>query len=156
MKTRLISVGHKMPAWVTDGFNEYVRRMPASHRLELVEIPPVIRNRSITAHKAMHKEAEAIRQALKTGNRLVVLDERGKSHSTRQLADKFERWDMDGQDLDLVIGGADGLAPDIKQQAHETWSLSALTFPHPLVRVIVAEQLYRVWSLRNNHPYHRE
>jgi 23S rRNA (pseudouridine1915-N3)-methyltransferase len=156
MKVRLIGVGHKMPAWVTTAFKEYARRLPAGHQIELVEIPPVPRNKSMPAARAMQKEADAIRRALRPGNRLVLLDERGKAHTTAELANKFEHWDMDGQGIDLVIGGADGLDPSLKQQATETWSLSALTFPHPLVRVILAEQLYRVWSLRHNHPYHRE
>ncbi len=144
-----------MPAWVEAGFSEYARRLPAAHGIELVEIPPVARNKSVNAQQAMKKEAEAIIQALKPGNPLVMLDERGTPCSTRKLADKFARWEMEGGEIDLVIGGADGLDPALKQRASEIWSLSALTFPHPLVRVIVAEQIYRVWSLRHNHPYHR-
>ncbi len=155
MKTRILSVGHKVPGWIQVGFDEYAKRLPPAHRIELVEIPPVTRNKSISAAQAVSREAKAIRQARRPGSRLVVLDEAGRQYSTVQLAAVFDEWAMQGRDLDLVIGGADGVDPVLKHQADNLWSLSALTLPHPLVRVVVAEQLYRVWSIRHQHPYHR-
>ena len=131
MKLQLVAVGTKMPDWVQTGFSEYLRRFPKDMPFELVEIP---------AGK----------------NRIVTLDIPGKPWDTPQLARELERWKQDGRDVSLLVGGPEGLSPACKAAAEQSWSLSTLTLPHPLVRVLVAESLYRAWSITTNHPYHRE
>ncbi|MEA5445660.1 23S rRNA (pseudouridine(1915)-N(3))-methyltransferase RlmH [Gammaproteobacteria bacterium AB-CW1] len=154
MRIRLLAVGQRQPAWINDGFREYARRLPHECRLQLKEITPGRRGSGRTADGARAEEAERI---LKTvgDDRLVALDERGKSVDTLKLSGWLGDWLMDGRDLSLVIGGADGLDASVLERADRRWSLSPLTLPHGLVRVIVAEQLYRAWSVRSGHPYHR-
>ncbi len=156
MKLRLLAVGRKMPSWVEAGYGEYARRLPGECRLELVEIPPGRRGGRSDPAQARDEEAERIQRRLGRDERLVVLDEGGKAVDTRRLADWLGDWLMEGRDVALVIGGPDGLAPELLERAERRWSLSPLTLPHGLVRVVVAEQLYRAWSLRSGHPYHRE
>ncbi|AWX13686.1 23S rRNA (pseudouridine(1915)-N(3))-methyltransferase RlmH [Mergibacter septicus] len=156
MKIQLIAVGTKMPSWVTQGFNEYQRRFPKDMPFELIEIPAGKRGKNADIKRILDKEGEQMLAACGKGNQLVTLDIPGKPWTTEQLASRLEHWKNDGRDLSLLIGGPEGLSLQCKQAADESWSLSPLTLPHPLVRVIVAESLYRAWSLTTNHPYHRE
>lgn len=156
MKIQLIAVGTKMPKWVEEGYQEYARRFPKDVALELVEIPAGKRGKHADIHRILQKEGEHTLAAIKKGNRVVCLEVEGKPWDTPQLAKQLEKWKMDGRDISLLIGGPEGLAPECVAAAEQHWSLSKLTLPHPLVRVIVAESLYRAWSLTANHPYHRE
>lgn len=156
MRLYLLAVGTRMPAWVEEGFAEYRKRMPREARVELVEIRPEKREGGKTADQAMQAEAARINAALPKGCLRVALDERGKSFTSVQLAEQLGEWLASGRDVALVVGGADGLAPEIKDGADLLWSLSPLTLPHPLVRILLAEQLYRAMSILHNHPYHRE
>lgn len=155
MRIRLICVGTKMPAWVISGFQEYAKRLPSDMRLELVEIPPGHRGKGADVKRAIEKESKQILAALGKDDRVVALDVQGRNWSTEQLAENLRGWQMGGQNVALLIGGPDGLSAECLALAQQRWSLSNLTFPHPLVRVILAEQIYRAWSLLNNHPYHR-
>ncbi len=155
MNIFLLAVGTKMPDWVTQGYNEYAQRLPVKCALVLKEIPAEKRLKNSNINAVTEKESEKIKAAIPNNCRLVVLDVKGKSWSTEQLAIRMQDWMMGGQDVALVIGGPDGLSQDILSQAQEKWSLSALTFPHPLVRVILAEQIYRAYTVTENHPYHR-
>jgi len=140
-----------MPAWVDAGYAEYAKRIA----IELVELKPEPRTQGKTAAQLLAAEAVRVRAAC-AGSRIVVLDERGKPWSTRELAARLERWKEDAQDIAFVIGSADGLDPALKREAEGTIALSSFTLPHGLVRVIMAEQLYRATSLLAGHPYHRE
>ena len=156
MKLELIAVGTKMPAWVSQGFLEYQRRLPRDFSLDLIEIPAGKRGKNADIARILHKESEQMLAAVKTGNRIVTLDLSQKQWTTPELAKHMTQWQRDGRNVSLLIGGPEGLAPLCKQAAEQTWCLSALTLPHPMVRIIVAESLYRGWSLNHNHPYHRE
>ncbi|WP_028451776.1 23S rRNA (pseudouridine(1915)-N(3))-methyltransferase RlmH [Chitinilyticum aquatile] len=156
MKIILIAVGHKMPAWIEDGFTEYVKRMPREFTVQLVELKPDKRVGAKTPQQVMAEEADRIQAAVPQDARLVALDERGANWTTMQLADNVKRWHGDGRPVAFVIGGTDGLDPRVKQRADQLLQLSALTLPHGMVRVLLAEQLYRAVSILNNHPYHRE
>lgn len=158
MKLRVVAVGHKMPAWINAGFTEYAQRMPREARIELTEIKPAARTGggSRSAEQWCKLESERVLAALPARCHKVVLDERGKSLTTVELAKRIERWKTEGDDVAFIIGGADGTAPALKAQAELLWSLSPLTLPHGLCRVILAEQLYRAISLLAGHPYHRE
>lgn len=155
MRLYIIAVGHKMPDWVEIGFKEYVKRMPREAQVELIELKPGQRAGS-SVEKAMDTERERILAALPSGCRKIVLDERGANWTTMKLADKLKGWQREGGDVAFVIGGADGLHADIKRQADELLQLSALTMPHGMVRVLLAEQLYRAVTINQGHPYHRE
>lgn len=155
MKIRLIAVGTKMPSWVQEGFNEYTKRMPKDCAIELVELPIGPRGKSSSVAKAIEKEGQAMLAAMKPQNTCVALEVLGKPWSTEKLSDNLADWRMAGQDVDLLIGGPDGLSPECVAKAKQKWSLSPLTLPHPLVRILVAEQLYRAWTILNNHPYHK-
>jgi 23S rRNA (pseudouridine1915-N3)-methyltransferase len=156
MQIALIAVGTKMPDWVQSGYAEYAKRMPSDCRLQLLEVPAPQRSKSTDPVRAVREEGERVLKAIPKGAWVVALDVRGEMHTTESLAGALQRQMNSGRDLALLVGGADGLAPDCLQRADETWSLSRLTFPHPLVRVIVAEQLYRAYSFSKNHPYHRQ
>ncbi len=144
-----------MPSWVTQGFDEYAQRLRSDCSLELVEISPGRRTQSADLKRIMAKEGEVMISKMDKSTRVVALDVQGKALSTEQLAEQLKRWQEDGRDVDLLIGGPEGLAPECLHLAEQKWSLSSLTMPHPLVRIVVAEALYRAWSLNNNHPYHR-
>ena len=144
-----------MPAWVDAGFQEYAKRMPREAALMLREIRAEPRAEGAPVERCIEAEAKRIRAAMPKGAFAVVLDERGKACTTRELARRMEKWQAEGRDVALVIGGADGLAQDVRAGADWLWSLSPLTLPHGLVRVVVAEQLYRAHSLLRGHPYHR-
>ncbi len=155
MKLVLLAVGHRMPAWIDAGFAEYAKRMPKSAVLTLVEIKPESRSSGTSTARLTEIEAKRIRVALPSRSMKVVLDERGGACTTRELSQRLEEWRMAGRDVAFVIGGPDGVHAELREEADWLWSLSPLTLPHGLVRVIVAEQLYRAWSLTQNHPYHR-
>lgn len=156
MKLLIVAVGNKAPAWVDDGFDEYARRMPPEARIELLEVKPEPRDAGKTSQQMMAAEARRILAAIPAGTRMVALDEHGKDMSTRDLASKIAGWQREGGDLAWVIGGADGLADEVKARATMLLRLSSLTLPHALVRVVLAEALYRAVSLNKGHPYHRE
>ncbi|MBC7513035.1 MAG: 23S rRNA (pseudouridine(1915)-N(3))-methyltransferase RlmH [Herminiimonas sp.] len=155
MQLTIAAVGHKMPSWIVSGFDEYARRMPPELRLYLKEIKPVERSGSKTAATAMALERERIEAALSKGCRRIVLDEHGDDLTTVQLSRHLLKWQQDGQDVTFIIGGADGLDPQLKAGADLMIRISSLTLPHGMVRVVLAEQLYRAWSITQNHPYHR-
>ena len=155
MKIRVVALGHRMPAWVSAGWDDYARRMPRAFALELVEIKPEPRDRGKPLPQLLAAEAVRIFAACK-GARVVALDEHGEPWTTRMLAETLSRWRDEARDAALVIGSADGLADAVKRNAAAVVALSALTLPHGLVRVVVAEQLYRSASLLAHHPYHRE
>ena len=155
MKLRILSVGHKMPGWVEDGCKEYLKRMPREVAVEIVEIKPDKRGSGKNSEQVQEVESKRILEAAGR-DFLIALDEHGQEVTTLQLADRIQKWLGDGRDVSLVIGGADGLHQDVKTRADWLWSLSKLTLPHAMVRVLLAEQLYRAWSVLNNHPYHRE
>jgi len=154
VKIRLIAVGQRPPAWVSEGFQDYARRLPREMPLVLVEVAPAAR-RNLPAERARRQEAERLLGHLGQKDHVIALDVKGREWSTEILAGKLDGWRMQGNDLALLVGGADGLDELCLQRAHERLSLSALTFPHALVRVIVAEQIYRAWTLLTGHPYHR-
>lgn len=144
-----------MPTWINSGFDEYAKRMPAECRLQLKEIKPVERSSSKTAETAMAIERERIEAVLPKGARIIALDERGRDLNSVQLSQQLVTWQHDGRDVALVIGGADGLDAGFKAQADMLLRISSLTLPHGMVRVVLAEQLYRAWTITQHHPYHR-
>jgi len=156
MKLLIVSVGHKMPDWITAGFNEYAKRMPREARIELLEIKPEPRSTGKNTAQIMEAEAQRILAALPQNCLRIVLDERGAQPTTRQLAAQMQDWMRAGRDVAFIIGGADGLHESVKRAAQQMMALSSLTLPHAMVRVLLAEQLYRVHSMMHNHPYHRE
>jgi len=145
-----------MPDWITVGFNEYTKRMPREAQIVLLEIKPEPRTTGKTTQQIMEAEAQRILSALPQHCLRIALDERGAQLTTRQLAVQMQGWMGDGHDVALIIGGADGLHDTVKHGARQLLALSALTLPHAFVRVLLAEQLYRAYSLMHNHPYHRE
>lgn len=155
MKLVVCAVGTRMPAWVDAGFDDFARRMPRELPLALAEIRPEPRNGK-PVDALLAAEESRIRAALPPRARVVALDERGNDSTTRDLAARLEHWQTEGDDVAFVIGGPDGLAAGIKRDAHESLRLSSLTLPHALVRVVLAEALYRAWSVTRHHPYHRE
>lgn len=156
MKLLIVSVGHKMPDWITAGYNEYVKRMPREAKIELVEVKPEPRTTGKTTAQIMEAEAQRILAALPQGCLRIALDERGAQPTTKRLAEQMQDWMREGRDVAFIVGGADGLHDSVKQAAQHLMALSALTLPHAMVRVLLAEQLYRAHSLLHNHPYHRE
>ncbi|MBL8522257.1 MAG: 23S rRNA (pseudouridine(1915)-N(3))-methyltransferase RlmH [Betaproteobacteria bacterium] len=155
MKLTIIALGHKMPGWVQTGFEEYSKRMPPEARIELIELKPEDRA-SRAVSKVLELEAVRIATAVPKQAERIVLDERGPPLSTAKLAEWMRSWMAEGVSPCFIIGSADGLAPEVKQSAQKMLSLSGCTLPHGMVRVMLAEQLYRAWSLMHNHPYHRE
>lgn len=156
MKIRVLSVGHKMPAWIEAGYQEYARRMPSDATLELLEIKPEKRAAGASTGRIQKLEAERILAALPAQPMLVALDERGQQLTTAELSAMLASWMRDGKQPCFVIGGADGLDASIKSRSDLLLGISRLTLPHGLVRVLLAEQLYRAVSLLKGHPYHRE
>ena len=155
MQLIIAAVGHKMPAWIEDGFGEYAKRMPPECRIHLKEVKPVERSGSKTTETVMAAERVKIEAAIPKGSRVIALDERGKDLTTVQLSQLLTQWQQDGRDVTFVIGGADGLDAGFKASADMLVRISSLTLPHGMVRVLLAEQLYRAWSITQNHPYHR-
>ncbi|MDE2309994.1 MAG: 23S rRNA (pseudouridine(1915)-N(3))-methyltransferase RlmH [Betaproteobacteria bacterium] len=156
MKLLVVAVGHKMPDWISAGFNEYAKRMPREAKIELVEIRPEPRTTGKNVTQIMEAEAQRILAALPQGVLRIALDERGSHLTTRQLAQQMQGWLSGGRDVAFIIGGADGLHESVKNGVQQLLALSAMTLPHGMVRVLLAEQLYRAYSLLHNHPYHRE
>jgi len=156
MRVTILSVGHKMPAWIQDGYQEYARRMPPEVRVELVELKPEERGAGRDAARAKAIEGERLLDALPRDATLLALDERGKSITTQGLSVMLSQWMRDGSHPAFAIGGADGHSDELRDRADKLISLSALTLPHGLARVLLAEQLYRAWSILARHPYHRE
>lgn len=152
MRITLLAIGKKMPSWVDTGFSEYARRLRGSCTLELVELAQLRHNNS---DQLRQRESELLLARIPAGNHVVALDNRGEEWDTSRTASELQSWKAMGQDICILIGGPEGLTDQVLQRASQSWSLSRLTFPHPLVRIIVAEQLYRAESILNNHPYHR-
>jgi len=155
MQINLLAVGHNMPVWVNDSFSEYTKRLPQDYHLSLSEVKPEKRNKNSNIKDITTEEGKRLINTIPQGNWVIALDEQGQLWNTNHLATKLEQWHDDAQDISLLIGGADGLSEDVKSRANTLWSLSSLTLPHPLVRVIIAEQIYRAWSIICGHPYHR-
>jgi 23S rRNA (pseudouridine1915-N3)-methyltransferase len=155
MRLRLLSITHKAPSWIQEGYEEYAKRLPPGFALELVEISAEKRTPHADIKRITEREGKKMLAQIMPQHRVVALDVKGKSWSTEQLANELEKWQQDGRHVDLLIGGPDGLAPSCLEKAEQTWSLSPLTFPHFIVRLLVAEQIYRAWSILKQHPYHR-
>lgn len=155
MRVRLIAVGTRMPDWIEAGFADYARRLPRELKLELVEIPVAPRGKNADLARLREAEGEKLLKAAGKDSTIIALDERGETLDTTAWAKALQAWMRDGRDVSLLIGGPDGHAPAVLAAAQARWSLSRLTFPHALVRVLIAEQLYRAHSLLSGHPYHR-
>lgn len=154
MRVSLVAVGQRMPGWVQQGFAEYAQRLRPRLPLQLVEIPAAKRGADLS--RAMEEEGRRLLAAVRSDDYVVALDERGKSRSSVELSQWLGQRLNDGRDLDFLVGGADGFAGEVLQRANERWSLSPLTLPHALVRVVFVEQIYRAVTLLDGHPYHRE
>ena len=155
MRIHLIAVGTRMPSWVVEGYQEYAKRLPRECRLQLTEVPLSKRHKSLTAAQAKQQEGQALLAALPKDCTVIALDVGGKGWGTEDLARRLSDWLGSGRDVALLVGGPDGLSPSCLERADQRWSLSALTYPHSLVRIVLAEQLYRAWTLNTGHPYHR-
>ncbi len=155
MHIRLLAVGDRQPSWVDEAFGAYSTRLPREWKFRLDVIPTARRQKNDKSGRAMEAEGESILAKLHPGEQVILLDERGRQLDSKGLAGKLSDWQTDGRDLCFVIGGPDGLSDACKQRADFSWSLSKLTLPHGLARVLFAEQLYRAWSLQTGHPYHR-
>lgn len=155
MHIELICVGQRMPNWVITGFEEYSKRLPQQCHIKLIEIPLKKRGKNADIKRLQQEEGEKMLAAMSHQAYVIALDERGKSWDTVQLSQQLAKWMQNFPTVALLVGGPEGLAPICLQRAQQKWSLSALTLPHPLVRIVVAEQIYRAWTLLNNHPYHR-
>lgn len=155
MKINLIAVGNKMPDWVELASNDYAKRLPAEIKINSILLPLIKRGKNPDIPRIIRDESRKILASLPKESLLVVLDVVGKSVTTMQLSSILEKWLQQGQDVSIVIGGPDGVSEELLAKASLKLSLSALTFPHPLVRIILLEQIYRAWSILNNHPYHR-
>lgn len=155
MRLRLLAVGTRMPGWVEEGFNDYAKRLSGDISLELVEISAGKRSKGADLARLKDQEGEALLAALRPQERVIVLDVLGRTLATEDLADTLKAWQVDGRPAALLVGGPEGLSRAVIERADEKWSLSRLTLPHPLVRVVLAEQLYRAWSVLKGHPYHR-
>lgn len=155
MRIKVIAVGTRLPEWQQQGFQEYARRLPRECALQLTEIPAATRTRSKPAKQAIQKESDRLLAAVAKNDYVVALDQPGAQYSSEDLSGLLATWLAQGRDLAMLIGGADGLSDACKSRADLRWSLSDLTLPHGLVRVMVAEQVYRAWSILHGHPYHR-
>lgn len=165
MRIRIIAIGTKMPAWVTQGTQDYLKRLPREFKVEFVELPLGDRAAKSGSKKTSAKKGDTAKAIAKEGQqmlatiapreRVIALDVKGASWSTEELSQQMSHWQMEGDNIALLVGGPDGLAPECLAMASQRWSLSALTLPHPLVRVLLAEQLYRGWTILKNHPYHK-
>ena len=155
MNIHLVAVGEKMPSWVQQGYADYAKRLPRECSLRLVEIPPGRRGKNADIARAMRDEGQRMLAAIPKGARVIALEVHGQTWTTEQLAQQLDSWLGAGQDIALLVGGPEGLAAEARAAAQQTWSLSPLTLPHPLVRVLLSEQIYRAWSILQNHPYHR-
>ena len=155
MRVRLLAVGTRMPDWVEAGVAEYRKRLSRDVQVEVVEIPLARRGKNADIERARREEGQALLAAIPPGDGVIALDVLGKPWSTEQLSRNLGGWLGEGRNVNLLVGGPDGLAPEVLQRAEQRWSLSPLTLPHPLVRILVVEQIYRAWTLLHGHPYHR-
>ena len=155
MQLLVAAVGQRMPRWVNEAWNEYARRMPPGLSLSVREIPLARRGKNADTKRLTAVESAALLAAMPSRARIIALDVKGQAWSTEKLASSLEDWMGEGRDLGFMIGGPDGISPETMQKADNRWSLGPLTLPHPLVRVVLAEQLYRAWTITQNHPYHR-
>lgn len=155
MQIYLIAIGQRMDAWVKQAYDEFAKRLPHECRLQLIEIPANKRTKNTDVQRVIKEEGERLLAAIPSNSLVYALDSAGQQWSTEKLAKQMEQWLVDGRDIALLIGGPDGLSEQCKLRADASLSLSKLTFPHPLVRIIIAEQIYRAWSILKGHPYHR-
>ena len=155
MQIHLVAVGNRMPTWVTEGFQDYAKRLPRECELVLREIAPGKRGKNADLARIREEEGERILTSLSRDDQVIALEVGGKPWDTVQLSNQVKDWMRDGRRIALMVGGPEGLSDACRARANQLWSLSPLTLPHPIVRIIVAEQIYRAWSLLNNHPYHR-
>ncbi|NIB41817.1 23S rRNA (pseudouridine(1915)-N(3))-methyltransferase RlmH [Pseudomaricurvus alkylphenolicus] len=155
MRFKIIAVGTRMPGWVEEGYLDYAKRLPRDFSVEVVELPLGPRGKNASIEKAIAREGSQMLAAIPKGDKVIALDVKGKPWSTEKLADNLAAWSMECSNYSILIGGPDGLAPECLARADAKWSLSALTLPHPLVRIVLIEQLYRAWSILNRHPYHK-
>ena len=155
LKITIITLGNKMPSWVTEGSNDYAKRFNDGIQLKVIEIPIIRRSKSSDLGRILEKESHLIKEALPSNARLIALDINGKTFGSEELAVKITQLQQISSHLCFLIGGPEGLTTETLSLCHERWSLSKLTLPHPLVRIILLETLYRSWSIINNHPYHK-
>ncbi|WP_058510172.1 23S rRNA (pseudouridine(1915)-N(3))-methyltransferase RlmH [Legionella steelei] len=155
LKITIITLGNKMPDWVTQGSNEYAKRLNDGIQLKIIEIPLIRRSKSSDLSRIMEKESALMKDALPNNARIIALEIEGKAFSSEELALKISQLNQTTSHLCFLIGGPEGLSQDILKLCDDRWSLSKLTLPHPLVRIILLETLYRAWSIINNHPYHK-
>jgi len=155
MQLLVAAVGQRMPNWVNEAWTEYARRMPPSLSLSLREISMAKRSKNADTNRLTAVESKALYDAMPTRSRVIALDVRGQAWSTPKLALRLEQWMGEGRDVGFMIGGPEGIDTQVMKKADDRWSLGPLTLPHPLVRVVLAEQLYRAWTITQNHPYHR-
>jgi len=155
MQLLVAAIGQRMPNWVTEAWNEYARRMPPGLGLSLREISLSKRTKNADTKRLTTIESKALLDAMPARARIIALDVQGQAWSTEKLAAHLEQWMGEGRDVGFMIGGPEGIDADILKKADDRWSLGPLTLPHPLVRVVLAEQLYRAWTITQNHPYHR-
>jgi len=155
MQLLVAAVGQRMPRWVNEAWTEYARRMPPGLSLSLREIPLARRGKNADTKRLTSVESKALQAAIPNRSMTIALDVKGQSWSTEKLASNLQDWMGDGRDVGFMIGGPDGIDGDVMQTADLRWSLGPLTLPHPLVRVVLAEQIYRAWTITQNHPYHR-
>lgn len=155
MQINFITIGTRMPSWVQTGYEDYAKRLIQEIRLNLIELPISKYHRNNDIQRILQDEGERMIAAIPNNNVVIALDVKGHAWDTPALAKQLQQWQLNGSDVSLLVGGPEGLAPNCLAKAQTKWSLSPLTFPHPLVRIIVAEQIYRAWSLSKGHPYHR-
>lgn len=155
MDIQLISISNKVPGWVEQGFLEYAKRFPKELKLKLIEIPPIRRTKNADILRMKKLEGEMLLSHCAPDALTISLDVTGKAWRTEELASQLQKWMDEAVSLNLLIGGADGLSAECLRKSQLIWSLSPLTFPHPLVRILVAEQFYRAWTILTHHPYHR-
>lgn len=155
MRVHIIAMGDRMPTWVEHGYQEYAKRLGSELQLHLHELTAEKRGKSADVKRILQKEGERMLQAIPANCEVIALDREGQSLSTEMLADKLQQWLGAGRDLAILIGGPEGMSPQCLQRAQLRLSFSAMTFPHPLVRIILAEQIYRAYSIIKNHPYHK-
>ena len=156
MQFDLIAIGKRMPVWVDSAFTEYSKRLPKKINFNLIEIVPATRSKNTNPEQLKKIEEEKITTSITNNSLVIALDEKGKSINSRELSIELQTWIDNQQHVSILVGGADGLSPSIKNKADEIWSLSKMTLPHNLVRIVIIEQIYRAWSIINHHPYHRE
>lgn len=155
MRIHLIAVGNRMPGWVEQGYQDYAKRLPSECALTLHEIPAGKRGKNADIVRLTRQEGEKMAALIPRGARVIALEVGGRAWSTEQLSARLDSWMGEGRDIALLVGGPEGLEPGLSASADEHWSLSPLTLPHPLVRIVLAEQIYRAWSILKGHPYHR-